>query len=71
MKRLSFTKNKLTHPSLDKSLKSLEEISKNKQVRSSNVNNEVIFIDLSQVDWCDLSATVRLVLFIEKTLKKS
>lgn len=65
---LKFNSRKLTHSSFESSIYRIKAYSK-KQRWSSKVKKKGIFVDLSQVEWCDLSTIVRLVLFIEKALK--
>jgi hypothetical protein len=69
MKRLGFADRKLTHPSLERAMKGAAAYIRN-EGWSTEAKEHGFFADLSRVEWCDLSATVRLVLFVESALRE-
>ena len=67
MEKLEFNGRILTHPALETVLGATGVCGEG---WSRNARDEGIFVDLSKVEWCDLSAAVRLVLLVESALKE-
>ena len=66
MVTLGFNNLRLTHSALENVLL---DSNLNNELWSEETRIDEVFVDLSLVEWCDLSATVRLVLIVERALR--